>query len=323
MVDRYIAKIVTQLKSLKGYRWFSDRNFQAVYFGGGSPSSLNPVQLSSLISAVKRFVPLSSDTEITVEMTTADINSGLMKNLFEMGVNRISVGVQSFNTELRQNLGRLSTGEEVQAAINICYDVGITNLCIDLIYNLPGQTIGHWESDLQLLSALPITGCSVYPLIPFPNSSLVRSGRFQPQSPEEEFRYFKMADDHLKAMAGWQSFSPVQFGHGILGKPGYIMAQGQQSDLLALGPSAGGRINQYQYLSKYSLENCLSSDFDLVQNSSWSKISLNYLKFRQLYSLSEGQGLSEDALAEAGMTFNDLFPDNINSPLFEAVNSSY
>jgi oxygen-independent coproporphyrinogen-3 oxidase len=320
LIDQYISLIAGQLKMLSAYSWIRENPFKAIYFGGGSPSSLNIKQISFLLETVKRFVPHSPNTEFTMELTVNDVSTELVKQLVNLGINRMSIGVQSFNTPLRQKLGRYSTGELAQQAIMEVSNEGITNLCIDLIYNLPGQTLSLWESDLKIVSELPVTGCSVYPLIPFPNSSMVQSGHFIPQSAEEDYQYFKLADDYLLSLGNWTAFTPVQFGHLTLGQPHYITAQGRQLDLLAIGPSAGGRINQYQYLSRYNLATCLSKDFEFLLNSTWSSIHPDYLKLRHLFSLSEGSGISEQDLIKTGLAISDLLPDSYRSFMIDSHN---
>ena len=323
LIDRYITQMVGQLKMLSSYPWVRERPFQAVYFGGGSPSILTIKQLTLLIEAVKRFVPHAPDTEFTLELTVGDVSFDWVKEAAALGVNRMSIGVQSFNTELRQNLNRCSSGELARQAILKVSDAGITNLCIDLIYNLPKQTLSLWESDLKILSGLPVTGCSVYPLIPFPDSSMVLSGQFIPQSAEEDYQYFIMADDYLLSMENWTSFTPVQFGHQMLGQPKYISAQGRQADLLAIGPSAGGRISQYQYLSKYKLAACLSPGFNFLAGSSWSAVRQDYLPYRHLFSLSEGSGISAGDLLKTSVSLTDLMPDPYISWLIDTKNDMH
>lgn len=323
LIDKYILKITGQLELLNSYSWFRDKPFNAIYFGGGSPSSLNIKQITSLLEAVNRFVPQNPDTELTLELTVHEVSHALLKSLVQVGINRISIGVQSFNTELRQSLGRISARQKVIEAILAVHHAGITNLCIDLIYNLPGQTISSWEDDLHTLAELPVTGCSVYPLIPFPDSPLVRSGKFIPQPTDEAFRYFKIADDFLMSINGWIPFTPVQYGHQTLGEPKYIRAQGQQSDLLALGPSAGGRINQYQYLSKYPLEACFSAGFDFLINSSWSSVHRDYTKYRHLFSLSEGAGIIADDFLSISQNFADLILSLLDKKLVKSIDNKY
>lgn len=323
LIDKYIRKITGQLELLNSYPWFKEKPFHAIYFGGGSPASLSTSQLTFLMEAVHRFIPQNQNTELTVETTVNEVNQTLVNNLVQLGINRMSIGVQSFNTTLRQSVGRISDRQKVIESIQSVHSAGITNLCIDLIYNLPGQKIESWEDDLQILGELPVTGCSVYPLIPFPDSTLVRSGNFIQQTVEDAFKYFTMADDFLLSLNNWTAFTPVQYGHVTAGEPKYIKAQGQQSDLLALGPSAGGRINEYQYLSKYSLETCLSAGFNFLLNSSWSSVHKDYISFRHLFSLSEGAGILTNEFLNLGQNFLDLVKGLLDQNLIKHVDNKY
>jgi oxygen-independent coproporphyrinogen-3 oxidase len=322
-IGSYVTQLVEQLKRLGSFNWVKYQPFSAIYFGGGSPSSLGFSQLSALLDAVRRFIPLAPDAEITMELTVHDSKPEYAEHLVQSGVNRVSLGVQSFNTQLRRSIGRISSEEEVRRAILYCGEAGLTNLCIDLIYNLPGQTMKGWEADLKMLDTLPVSGCSVYPLIPFPNARLVVSGGYPVVEAKTDFEFFRLADDYLSCRNNWTAYSPVQYGDRDTGKPIYILAQGKQADLLALGPSAGGRINRYQYLSKFPLDDCFAASFDFLMNSSWSAIDPEYLKYRRLFTLSEGPGISEMEPCASELMQNDDMQRYIASGLIEKTGGFY
>jgi len=320
---RYVNQVIKQIETLGSLYWINARPFEAIYFGGGSPSSVDSALISSLMESIRKNIPLIRDAEITMEFTIRDARPERLNKMVDLGFNRISIGVQTFQSDIRKKLGRLSSGEEAIQAILDAQLAGLTNICIDLIYNLPNQSLESWKNDLETLARLPVSGCSVYPLIPFPNSELVTSGKFKPLGIREDYLYFKEADDFFTSRPGWIAFTPVQYGHKTRGKPTYIGAQGKLADMIALGPSSGGRINQFQYLSRFTLEDSLDYDFDFLRNSSWSIIDIKYLKYWFLYKLSEGPGISRNELMQANLTIHDIIPPRQFSELIQQSGNQY
>lgn len=138
----------------------------SVFLGGGTPSLLSVQLIHDILS----LFDINDDTEITLEANPEDVSVDKFSALKNLGINRVSVGAQSFNNTLLQSLGRNHSLNTIFTAIHILSEVGINNISIDLIYELPFQTLSHWEQTLFYVSQLPITHISIYNLSIEPHS---------------------------------------------------------------------------------------------------------------------------------------------------------
>lgn len=140
------------------------QEIQSVYFGGGTPSQLSVDELGEILSAIKQSFRLRPDAEITIEANPDDITPQLADSLKSLGFNRASLGVQSFNDDTLRLLNRRHTAAQARRAVETLGESGITNLSIDLIYGLPGQSVEQFRTDLAKAFALPISHLSAYAL---------------------------------------------------------------------------------------------------------------------------------------------------------------
>lgn len=128
-------------------------HLNSVYFGGGTPSQLDKDELYEIFQTLHKHFDLSN-AEITFECNPDDVTAEYAKTLAELGVNRVSMGVQSFNDATLKAINRRHTAAQVHDALQLFHKVGIHNISIDLIYGLPGQTLAAWEQDLAIAIAL-------------------------------------------------------------------------------------------------------------------------------------------------------------------------
>jgi oxygen-independent coproporphyrinogen-3 oxidase len=143
---------------------FIHRTFGSIYIGGGTPTVLSPLQLVMLTRVIRESFPIDDNAEFTVEANPSTVTSEKLSLLLARGVNRLSLGVQSFSDEVLQILGRLHTGEQAADAIRLARIAGFRNIGVDLIYGIPGQTATHWEETLGALIALKPEHVSAYSL---------------------------------------------------------------------------------------------------------------------------------------------------------------
>lgn len=137
----------------------------SIYFGGGTPTKLAPNYYAQLLEAVDSSnIAIASDCEITLEGNPEDITVSLMQQFHALGINRLSLGVQSLIDEDLLVLGRTHDTHRSRAAIVQAFEAGIKNISIDLMYELPSQGLGAWQRSLQALALLPITHLSLYNL---------------------------------------------------------------------------------------------------------------------------------------------------------------
>lgn len=176
--DRFIDALLMEMKSYSAQ--FRNTLFDTVYFGGGTPSVLSAGQLQRIMEGVREYFVLAEDAEITMEMNPCDMNAVYLKAVKTLGINRISVGVQTRDDYLLKKLGRNHTGAEAQEKVTLAYKLGFKNISIDLMYDLPGQSASDFRKNLLWAVHLPISHISVYSLIL-----------------EEGTRFYQMNERHL------------------------------------------------------------------------------------------------------------------------------
>lgn len=138
--------------------------FDTIFIGGGTPSLLNAKQLEKIITALNNKYDLSKIIEFTIEANPGEAPKEKLQDFYSLGINRLSIGVQSFNTELLQFLSRIHTVEDVFKTFQSTRTAGFDNINCDLIYNIPGQSLEDWQSDLNTLVNLNPEHISAYSL---------------------------------------------------------------------------------------------------------------------------------------------------------------
>ena len=145
-------------------RYLEGEEVDTVYFGGGTPSLLSASQTESIINAIKENFGLADDAEITVEANPDDVYEGYFTSLKDIGVNRVSLGVQSWDEKRLKYLGRRHTALQSEAALEQIFREGIKNVSADLIYGVPGMTAADLGADLEKTFSFPVTHLSAYHL---------------------------------------------------------------------------------------------------------------------------------------------------------------
>ncbi|MBA4535888.1 oxygen-independent coproporphyrinogen III oxidase [Bacillus aquiflavi] len=160
---------------------------KSIFVGGGTPTALNEHQLEKLCHIIQRQLRYNYQTEFTFEANPGDLSIDKLEILKEIGVNRISLGVQTFNDLLLEKIGRVHRAKDVFKSIDLATKVGFKNISIDLIYRLPGQTINDFNETLETALSLNVQHYSGYSLIVEPKTvfyNLMRKGALP--LPEEE-----------------------------------------------------------------------------------------------------------------------------------------
>ena len=162
----------------------------SIYFGGGTPTKLEPIQYQRILEKIIHSdVEISSDCEITLEANPEDITLGLMQEFKTLGINRVSLGVQSFYDQDLILLGRTHNATRAIEAIQAIYEAGILNISIDLMFELPQQTLKGWIETLKTVSMLPLTHLSLYNLTFEPQTVFFKQKQqWMPKLPSEDVR---------------------------------------------------------------------------------------------------------------------------------------
>ena len=196
---RYVKAVCHELELRKNY--IDGHSIKTIYFGGGTPSRLTPEQIGQVIGCISSTYSLDNLEELTVECNPDDITPQYISSLRALGVNRISMGVQTFNDELLRFLHRRHTAAQAQDAVRICRASGITNISIDLMYGLPGQTLDMFREDLKTALSTGVQHISSYCLSYEENTplqALLSQGKLIPADEDLCSQMFTLMCDTLR-----------------------------------------------------------------------------------------------------------------------------
>ncbi|MGB7395448.1 MAG: radical SAM family heme chaperone HemW [Pricia sp.] len=229
---------------------FKDEVVETIYFGGGTPSVLTAGELQLLMDAIYSNYEVSADPEVTLEANPDDLTrnvtpssvEGLAQHIFHnykvAGINRLSIGIQSFYEEDLKLMNRAHNAIEAEECILRAKEY-FDNISIDLIYGIPGMSNARWEQNIDKAISLSIPHISSYALTVEPNTALsrfIKKGIVAAVDDEVAQEHFHLLSDTLEA-AGFESYEISNFG-----KPGYFSknntAYWQQKKYIGIGPSA-------------------------------------------------------------------------------------
>lgn len=222
----------------------------SLYLGGGTPTCLTGAQLAALLEGLRRKLRWSPDPEWTVEANPGAVDAELLRRLRDLGVNRLSLGVQSFDPAMLRLLGRIHSARQVYEAAAQARRAGIERLSVDLMYGLPGQSLAHWETTLE--RALEMTAApghiSLYELNLEPGTRMKRwydRGLLPRTDPDMGYEQYALAIDRL-AQAGYGHYEISNFA-----KPGYESRHNllywRRRPYLGAGAGASGYLNGIRY----------------------------------------------------------------------------
>ncbi|MBU2493877.1 MAG: radical SAM family heme chaperone HemW [Bacteroidetes bacterium] len=232
-----------------------DRELFTVYFGGGTPSLMNPAYIKEIINHIKNKFNVSVNAEITLETNPGTVDLNKFIEFKKAGINRISVGIQSFDKEELKFLTRIHDSETAADTINKAKQAGFENISLDLIFNLPGQTKEKWMYNLQRAVELPIKHISAYSLILEKGTILnkmVIDGKVKMQDEDYDAELYEETIDFLTA-SGFNQYEVSNFA-----LPGYECihnkAYWDYSEYLSFGTSAHSFLNNKRWWNYSSLK---------------------------------------------------------------------
>ncbi|VBB43427.1 Oxygen-independent coproporphyrinogen III oxidase [uncultured Paludibacter sp.] len=160
--SRLLNAMLLEIEQRKNY--LPDNEISTVYFGGGTPSTLSPNEIKLLLDAIKRYFHLSANAEITLEANPDDLSFEYLESIKKTGINRLSIGIQSFDDKQLKFINRRHNANDAIESIENAKFAGFENISIDLIYGLPFQTFESWEKQLEKAFELDIQHISAYGL---------------------------------------------------------------------------------------------------------------------------------------------------------------
>lgn len=247
---QYLTALFQEMELYGSTPHIRNCSVEALYIGGGTPSVLNEKEIRALFERLNTTLDMKKVEEITFEGNPASFTSDKLKLLHSLGVNRISLGVQTFKDHLGGYLGLLQTCEDSLRTIKQAREAGISNVSLDLMYNLPGQSMGEWLEDLEKVAELQIGHVTLFPLKVIPGFGLatrIASGELPACGDLElEQQMYYEACRYLESR-GYAVESTYDFA-----KPGahHIYSRkhfDDHLDLLSLGLGAFGEVGGYAY----------------------------------------------------------------------------
>lgn len=163
LIDKYIDALLVEAVLRK--KELNSETLTTAYLGGGTPSLLSITQLSKLVNGLKKVFDFSEVEEFTIEVNPDDVTADYIQQAKSLGINRVSMGVQSFSDEDLRFINRRHTAKQATDAIHIINKAGIDNISIDLIYGIPGQNIEMWKNNVDTAISLSVQHISAYTLM--------------------------------------------------------------------------------------------------------------------------------------------------------------
>jgi len=261
-------------------------NLKTMYLGGGTPSCLNLPQLKRLFTLLTPYT--SQIEEYTMEMNPESCTEEVVKLAASMGVNRVSLGVQSFDDTLLKLMNRKHDKKMIQESIARLHRAGIHNISVDAMYSLPFQTMEQWMNTLEECVRLDITHLSMYSLTIEPGSAFARKN-YKPQDSETEAEMYEKAIEYLNDH-GFEQYEISSFC-----RPGFEskhnLAYWHYDDFIGLGLGASGKENHRRYDHLQGFQHYLNDPL----NVEWIELSKEDEMFEMLMMglrLKEGMSLS-------------------------------
>jgi len=244
---KMIRAMVRELKIQKDY--LASDDLHTVYFGGGTPSLLSEKELATIMDAIKKQYHLKPDAEITLEANPDDLSEATLAMLADQGINRLSIGIQSFHDPHLRFMNRIHTAQEAEASVKLAQDAGITNLSVDLIYAIPAANDDILLSDIEKTLALGVEHISAYCLTVEPRTAFgnwTKTGKMAPIEDEFAARQFEILMSKLQK-AGFEQYEISNFTKNQKYSR-HNSAYWQRQPYLGIGPSAhsyNGMSRQY------------------------------------------------------------------------------
>ncbi len=233
----YIQALLTNLSQELPYIW--GRKLESIFIGGGTPSLFSADSIDELLCGIRTMLPFRPNIEVTLEANPGTFEQEKFKGFRQAGINRLSVGIQSFNIEHLQALGRVHNRDEALRAADIARHAGFDNFNLDLMFGLPAQSIEQALADLQQAIDLQPTHLSWYQLTLEPNTYFYKH---PPVLPEDDL----IADMQFKGQELLSHSCYTQYEVSAYARPGFECRHNRNywefGDYVAIGAGAHGKI---------------------------------------------------------------------------------
>ena len=252
LVDKYLNTLEKEIKT-----YYKNDLIKTIYIGGGTPSSLNEKQLLKLMETIKVF-KLNKNYEFTFECNIEDINKNLLKILQENKVNRLSIGIESFNKKILNTLGR-HYNFDINEKINLAKKY-FSNINIDLMYGINNQTIKGLEDDLNQFVSLDITHISIYSLI-LEDNTILKINNYQELDEDIQREMY----DYIRKYLSKNGY--IHYEISNFAKPNYYsrhnLTYWNNNEYYGFGLGSSGFIEDVRYENTRSINKYLKNNYRL------------------------------------------------------------
>ena len=260
-IERYVEAVCKQVK----YFALKSKDFEvtSIYFGGGTPSFIDVKYINQILRVIKENYNVIGKPEITLESNPGTVDFEKLRNYKDVGINRISFGIQTLNDELLKEIGRIHTSKESIESIKLARDVGFKNISLDIIFGLPNQTIKDIEGTLEEFIKISPEHISTYSLKIEENTvfgKLYKENKLKLPSEEFEREMYYTIKEKLKK-AGY-----VQYEISNFAKNGYQSkhntAYWERQDYLGFGVSAASCFSGIRFTNTENFESYIANPID-------------------------------------------------------------
>jgi len=244
-MDRFHSALLDEIDLVGEAAWAGDVTIGTVFFGGGTPSLLEPIELETILDRLRKRFALDPGAEVTVECNPESLTRAKAEGYRLAGVNRLSLGVQSLDDDLLVRLGRLHSSDDARRAFDAARSAGVDNVSLDLMYGLPGQDVARWESTVRGVLAWRPEHLSAYALTLDEGSRWAGEGvAGLPGEETVTAQYWALA--RMAREAGYEHYEISNYARrGFRSRHNQVYWRAEE--YLALGPGACGFLGDVRY----------------------------------------------------------------------------
>ncbi|MDD7114425.1 MAG: radical SAM family heme chaperone HemW [Lachnospiraceae bacterium] len=313
MIDAYCRALIEEIKQT-GER-VRGESVRSVFVGGGTPSILMPEQITEIFLQIRKSFLLEADAEITIESNPGTLDEEKLQCYQEIGINRLSIGLQSTDDNCLKRLGRIHNFREFEKNYDQARKVGFTNINIDLMSGLPGQSLSQYEETLRRVTDLNPEHISSYSLIIEEGTPFYESEEIVRQLPDEETerKMYEQTRDILNAK-GYDRYEISNYarkGKECIHNLGYW----EQVPYLGVGLGASSYYNKARFSNERNLKKYLNIPFlPFEEREEYATVSLReQMEDRMIFGLRKRKGISISQFKkEYGISVREIYGEVID-----------
>lgn len=307
--DAYVDAVLAEAE--RAAEKLSGRSVTTLFIGGGTPSLLPATLMKRLLTGLHTVLPFTPSAECSCEMNPGTVTAEWLDTLLEGGINRVSVGVQSLNDALLSRIGRIHSAEDALNSVRMLKNAGFSNINCDVMFALPGQTVGDLRDTLTVLLQTGITHLSCYSLIPeegTPLGDAILAGRVQVPGEQTEREMYALCQQET-ARRGMRQYEISNFAY-----PGYECRHNvscwRREEYIGLGCAAAGFMGNKRYKNPEGLDDYLNGMPPEITEVAPREAAFESL----MLGLRMTEGVSEALFRhQHGMTLEEAYGEKLRS----------